>query len=116
MNRSSETWLPRLVVTPAFVLGFAFIYGLMLWNGVLSLTASHMLPNYEFVGLEQYTKLWAMDRWWLALKNLAIFGVGYVGGSMLIGVFLAVLLDQKIRAEGALCAPFTCTRWRCPSL
>ena len=102
MNRSSETWLPRLVVTPAFVLGFAFIYGLMLWNGVLSLTASHMLPNYEFVGLEQYTKLWAMDRWWLALKNLAIFGVGYVGGSMLIGVFLAVLLDQKIRAEGAL--------------
>ena len=31
-----------------------FIYGLMAWNGYLSLSASRMLPNYEFVGLEQY--------------------------------------------------------------
>ena len=102
MSRSFEDLLPRVVVAPAFVLGFAFIYGLMLWNGVLSVTASRMLPNYEFVGLTQYAKLWEMDRWWVALKNLAIFGIGYVGGSMVIGVFLAVLLDQKIRAEGAL--------------
>jgi glucose/mannose transport system permease protein len=102
MSRSFEDLLPRIVVAPAFVLGFAFIYGLMLWNGALSVTASRMLPNYEFVGLAQYEKLWEMDRWWVALKNLAIFGFGYVGGSMAIGVFLAVLLDQKIRAEGAL--------------
>jgi glucose/mannose transport system permease protein len=102
MTRSLETLVPRLVVAPAFVLGFAFIYGLMLWNGVLSVSASRMLPNYEYVGLEQYAKLWELDRWWVALKNLAIFGVGYVGGAMAIGVFLAILLDQKIRAEGAL--------------
>ena len=102
MKNSSDNWLPRLVVAPAFVLGFAFIYGLMVWNGVLSLSASRMLPNYEWVGLAQYDKLWEMDRWWVALKNLGIFGAGYVGGSLLIGVLLAVLLDQKIRAEGAL--------------
>ena len=102
MKNSFENWLPRLVVAPAFVLGFAFIYGLMVWNGLLSLSASRMLPNYEWVGLMQYDKLWAMDRWWLALQNLAIFGGGYVLGSLAIGVLLAVLLDQKIRAEGAL--------------
>lgn len=100
MKNSFETWLPRLVVTPAFVLGFAFIYGLMVWNGVLSLTASRMLPNYEWAGLAQYERLWEMDRWWVALKNLAIFGIGYVAGAMALGVFLAVLLDQKVRAEG----------------
>jgi glucose/mannose transport system permease protein len=82
------------------LLGFAFIYGFMIWNGVLSVTASRMLPNYELVGLAQYAKLWEMDRWWVALKNLAIFGIGYVGGAMALGVFLAVLLDQKVRAEG----------------
>lgn len=97
-----EDWLPKLVLAPGVVLGFAFIYGLMIWNGVLSLSASRMLPNYEFVGLAQYARLWEMDRWWVALKNLLIFGVGYVGGSMLIGVLLAIFLDQKIRAEGAL--------------
>ena len=99
---SAEAWLPKLVLAPGVVLGFAFIYGLMLWNGVLSVSASRMLPNYEFVGLAQYARLFEMDRWWVALKNLLVFGVGYVGGSLLLGLTLAILLDQKIRAEGAL--------------
>jgi glucose/mannose transport system permease protein len=89
-----------LVLAPAFVLGLAFIYGFMIWNGALSVTASRMLPNYEFVGWLQYERLWAMERWWVALKNLAIFGVLYVGVSMALGVFLAILLDQKVRGEG----------------
>ena len=101
--KSFENLLPKLVIAPGFVLGFAFIYGLMIWNGVLSMTGSRMLPNYEnFVGLEQYAQLWSMDRWYVALKNLGIFSVLYVGGSMLVGMVLAIFLDQKIRAEGWL--------------
>ncbi len=99
-SRSFDTLLPKLVLAPAFVLGLAFIYGFMVWNGLLSVTASRMLPNYELVGLAQYERLFAMDRWWVALKNLAIFGVLYVGLSMAIGIFLAILLDQKVRGEG----------------
>jgi glucose/mannose transport system permease protein len=103
MSRTLESALPKLVVAPAFVLGFAFIYGLMAWNGVLSMTASRMLPNYEeFVGLDQYVRLWESERWWTAMKNLGIFSVLYVGGSMAIGMALAILLDQKVRAEGFL--------------
>ena len=101
--KSFENLLPKLVIAPGFVLGFAFIYGLMIWNGVLSMTGSRMLPNYEnFVGLDQYAALWEMDRWYVALKNLGIFSVLYVGGSMLVGMVLAIFLDQKIRAEGTL--------------
>jgi glucose/mannose transport system permease protein len=102
MSRTFESNLPKLVIAPGFVLGFAFIYGFMIWNGILSVSASRMLPNYEFVGLEQYARLFEMDRWWVALKNLGIFGALYVGGAMALGVFLAILLDQKIRADGAL--------------
>ncbi len=103
MLRSPESLLPKLVVAPAFVLGFAFIYGLMIWNGVLSVTASRMLPNYDqFVGLEQYRRLFEMDRWWVALKNLGIFSVLYVGGALSLGLTLAIFLDQKVRAEGFL--------------
>jgi glucose/mannose transport system permease protein len=43
-----------------------------------------------------------MDRWYVALKNLGIFSVLYVGGSMAVGMVLAIFLDQKIRAEGVL--------------
>lgn len=100
MPKTLDNLLPKLVLAPAFVLGLAFIYGFMVWNGLLSVTASRMLPNYELVGLAQYERLWEMDRWWVALKNLAIFGVLYVGVSMALGVFLAVLLDQKVRGEG----------------
>ena len=101
--KSLENLVPKLVIAPAFLLGLTFIYGFMIWNGVLSVTNSRMLPNYdEFVGLEQYARLWDMDRWYVALKNLGIFSVLYVGGSMAVGVVLAIFLDQKVRAEGVL--------------
>ncbi len=103
MSRAFESVLPKLVIAPAFVLGFAFIYGFMVWNGVLSVTGSRMLPNYdEFVGLAQYQQLFGMDRWWVAMTNLGIFSVLYVGLAMLIGMTLAIFLDQKVRFEGAL--------------
>jgi glucose/mannose transport system permease protein len=95
-------WLPKLVVAPSFVVGLAFVYGLMAWNGVLSVSASRILPNYEFVGLEQYVRLWESERFRVALANMAIFGGLFIGGAMAIGLLLAVLLDQKIRAEGVL--------------
>src|SRR5579862_7562627 len=91
-------WLPKLVVAPSFVLSFFFIYGLIAWNGYLSLSASHLLPNYDFVGLQNYTDLFENDRFHVALVNMAIFGFLFIGGSMVLGLFLAILLDQKIRA------------------
>jgi len=103
MPSSARTlWLPKLVIAPSFALSLLFIYGLMAWNGVLSLSASRMLPNYEFVGLAQYEALFESERWWVALRNLGIFGGLFVGGGMALGLLLAILLDQKIRLEGLL--------------
>lgn len=95
-------WLPKLVVAPTFLVSFLFIYGLMAWNGYLSLSASRLLPNYTFVGLDQYRALFDNERWWLALTNLGIFGALFIGGAMAVGLLLAILLDQKIRGEGVL--------------
>jgi len=95
-------WMPRLVLAPSFTLAFIFIYGLIAWNGVLSVSASRMLPNYEFVGLAQYVTLFESERWLVALKNLGIFSVLFIGVGLGLGLLLAILLDQKIRAEGAL--------------
>jgi len=66
------------------------------------MTKSKLLPRYEFEGLYQYAKLWNMPRWYVALENLFVFSGLFILICMLIGVFLAVLLDQKIRAEGPL--------------
>ena len=95
-------WMPRLAVAPGFALSFAFIYGLIAWNGVLSFSASRLLPNYEWVGLAQYVALFESERWIVALTNLGIFSALFIGVGLALGLFLAILLDQKIRAEGAL--------------
>lgn len=100
--RPPQPWLPKLVLAPSFLLSFLFIYGLIAWNGYLSVSASRLLPNYEFIGLQQYTTLFESERWWVALQNLGIFGVLFIGVGMALGLFLAILLDQKIRAEGLL--------------
>jgi len=97
-----QSWLPRLVVAPSFLVSLLFIYGLMAWNGWLSLSASRLLPNYEWAGLANYEALFEMERWWLALRNLGVFGTLFIGGAMALGLLMAILLDQKVRAEGML--------------
>ncbi|MBW0147362.1 carbohydrate ABC transporter permease [Marinobacter arenosus] len=97
-----QRWLPKLVVAPTFLLIGVGIYGYMLWTGVLSFTSSSFLPTYDFVGFDQYAKLMANDRWLTASRNLAIFGGMFIAICLLIGVLLAIFLDQRIRQEGAI--------------
>jgi glucose/mannose transport system permease protein len=62
-----------------------------------------MLPRFDrWEGFDNYARVWSHPRWEVAVENFAIFGVLYIGGTLLIGLTLAILLDQKIRAEGAL--------------
>ena len=102
MKFSFQEWLPRIVVAPIFLLSLTFIYGLMIWNGYLSLSASRMLPSYEFIGLKNYFDLFASDRFRVAMTNIVVFALLYVSGTIALGVCLAIMLDQKIRAEGVL--------------
>ncbi|MGB7483082.1 MAG: sugar ABC transporter permease [Castellaniella sp.] len=94
--------MPRIALSPSIVIMLLFIYGYMLWTVVLSLTPSRLLPRYEYAGLSQYVALFANERWWLSLKNLLIFGSLFVGLCLLMGLLLAIFLDQKVRAEGAI--------------
>jgi glucose/mannose transport system permease protein len=94
--------LPRIVVAPSFLIILIFVYGFIAYTGYLSLTNSKMLPSYTLVGFENYVKLWRLPHWWRAFANLWIFGGLYIIVCSVIGLGLAILLDQKIRAEGVL--------------
>ncbi|UDF28152.1 UNVERIFIED_ORG: sugar ABC transporter permease [Roseateles sp. XES5] len=94
--------LPKLVLAPSFLIVLVFVYGFIAYTGFLSLTDSKMLPSYNFVGLSNYSKLWALPHWWRAISNLAIFASLYIVICSVLGLALAILLDQKIRAEGIL--------------
>ena len=94
--------LPKIVLAPSFLIILVFVYGFIVYTVVLSLTDSKMLPSYNFVGLLNYSRLWALPHWWRAISNLAIFASLYIVICSVIGLFLAILLDQKIRGEGFL--------------
>ena len=97
-----QDWLPRIVVAPSLAVSLFFVYGFMLWTFVLSLTSSRMLPSYDFIGFAQYARLMENERWWVASTNLVVFGGLFVGLCLLLGIVLAILLDQRIRQEGVL--------------
>lgn len=97
-----EIALPKIVLGPTLLCGLVFIYGFILWTAWLSFTESRLLPRYNFAGLVQYIALFDNERWWTALKNLGIFGGLFVGVCLALGLLLAILLDQRIRAEGFL--------------
>ena len=94
--------LPKIVISPSFAVILWFVYGFVLWTFYISLTKSRMLPRYEFWGIDQHFRLWSNPRWFIAVENLLIFTVLFVGICILIGILLSILLDQKIRAEGFL--------------
>ena len=94
--------LPKLVLAPTFVITLFFVYGFILWTTFLSFTKSRFMPVTALDGIRPYQRLWANSNWWTALENLAIFAVLYIGLATLIGLLLAILLDQKIRGEGVL--------------
>ncbi|MFT6926809.1 MAG: glucose/mannose transport system permease protein [Psychromonas sp.] len=101
-RQSLGDFIPKLVVAPTFVAAVVFIYGFMLLNAWLSFSSSRMLPKYDWAGTIQYEKLFANDRWWVAAENLLLFGALFIGICLLLGLFLAIFLDQKIRTEGAI--------------
>lgn len=97
-----EATLPKIVLGPTLLASLIFVYGFIAWTAILSFTKSRLLPNYEFVGLAQYITLFENERWWVALGNLCVFGGLFVFICLATGLILAILLDQKIRAEGWL--------------
>jgi glucose/mannose transport system permease protein len=98
----AQDWLPKLVLAPSLAVTLLFVYGFILFTVVLSFTASKMLPRYDFVGFANYAKLFALEHWWTAIGNIAIFATLYIGICTAIGLVLAIFLDQKIRGEGVL--------------
>ena len=97
--RLSPRAVSKLALSPIVVLMAAAIYGFISWTVVISMTASKVLPKYEFVGFDQYQRLWATPRWIVAVENVFIFSVLFITVTIALGLFLAILVDQKVKGE-----------------
>jgi glucose/mannose transport system permease protein len=105
MPRRLRQWGPGLLLlSPSLIVLAVFVYGLIGWTANLSLQDKHnALPSEGFVGLDNYTNLFTndiSDRFTHSLKNLAVFTVVFIVGTLVMGVLWAVLLERGARAEG----------------
>ena len=97
--RQLITWAALLPMALTVLIAYL---GTVLWSLKVSMSNSRTFPSDEFVGLAQYERLFNNDRWLLSLENLALYGVLFIVSCMVIGFLLAVFIDQKVSAEGAL--------------
>jgi len=97
-----EKNLPKIVLAPTTIVMIVCMYGFIAWTGLLSLTKSRMMPQWEFVGLDQYVRLFNNPRWDVAVVNLFIFLILFILIALVLGLLLAIFLDQKIRNEGVI--------------
>jgi glucose/mannose transport system permease protein len=94
--------LPKFVIAPSLAITLFVVYGFMLWTGWISFTTSRVMPNNEWAGFDQYFRVWRNPLWHIAVSNIFVFAGLFISFSVVIGLLLAVLLDQRIRFEGVL--------------
>ncbi|MFC6016140.1 carbohydrate ABC transporter permease [Plantactinospora solaniradicis] len=101
IRRLREYALFLAFVAPNFLLIGIFSYWPVVYNAYLSLTEWDMIaPVKRFVGLDNYVDLFTGDEFVGVLGTTAYFMVGVVGGSLVLGLAVAVLLNQRLRGRG----------------
>ncbi len=104
--RSRRDWGEYLTflafVVPNLVLLGVFSYWPLVQNISLSFTDWDMIsPDKRFVGLANWISVLTSTRFWQIVLNTAVFTVGSVGVTLVLGLMLALLLNQSLRFRDA---------------
>lgn len=96
---TKDDLVARTVLLPTVLLTMVFVYGFIIFTIYISFTDSKLMPSFGWIGLTNYIKLFKLDHWHIALKNMAIFGVLYIGISTIFGLLMAILIDLNKFSE-----------------
>lgn len=90
-----------LLISPSIVAIGVFVYGLIFWNVRVAVSGRHdEISPYRFDKGENFVDLWSDPSWPGAVRHALLFTAVFVGGALLLGWFLAFLMDKGIRGEG----------------
>jgi glucose/mannose transport system permease protein len=87
------------VATAPLAIPAAYVLGFTAWTTWISFTPSTLMPKNIWIGVENYRFILASRNWDIAFRNILIYGLTFVSLTTVIGFLLAVLIDQRIRAE-----------------
>jgi glucose/mannose transport system permease protein len=97
----NEQLLSVALLLPSIIAVAIFVYGFIGWSVRVSLSRWKGLnPDFTWVGLKQYAALFHNDpRFIIDIRNTGMFTVLFIVGCLVIGLGLAILLDQKLKGE-----------------
>ena len=96
----SDTFWAIVVISPSVLAVLVFIYAFILWTVYISvINWNDVAPNFTFVGLQNFVRLFQKPRFITDLRNTAVFSIFFLAQCLGIGLLLAILLDQKIKGE-----------------
>lgn len=101
--RERREWLLfALLIGPNLLLFAVFTYWPLLYNFYLSFVRWNFLrPRRPFVGLENYIDVFTSARFWTIVANTLAFTIWSVGLTLVLGLALALLLNQPLRGRNA---------------
>lgn len=101
MSKDKDRFLNILLISPSILALLIFVYGFIGWSVRVSLSKwKGLTADYTWNGLKNYIDLFADQRFAVDVRNTLLFTGVFVIGSLLLGFFLAVMLDQGLRGEG----------------
>lgn len=96
MRQFGGRWAPYLYVAPIVVLAGALLYytvGFAVWA---SLTDWNGLTRMDFIGLDNYERLFGDRTFYIALRNTLVFMVATVFLQTVLGLLIAVIAKERM--------------------
>ena len=101
----ANRFTPYMFMAPAaIIMLIALMYPLayMIWGSFRDWDPSQTIGEAEFVGLQNYIKLWGDPNFWESMTVTLTFAFFVVTFELVLGVGLALLLDRNIRGMSML--------------
>jgi glucose/mannose transport system permease protein len=96
----NETLLAIFLLAPSVIAVGIFVYGFIGWSVRVSMSQwKGLMPDYTFAGLSQYFYLFHDPRFMIDVRNTVVFTIGFIAGCLILGLGLAILLDQRLKGE-----------------
>lgn len=99
-------WHAWIFILPALLGLFVFRLGPIFFSLFMSFTHWDIFSPPEWVGFSNYAEMFSDPTFWTMLKNTFIFSGIYVPSVMVIGLVLAVLVNQKLHGVNTFRAIF----------
>lgn len=89
-----------LFILPVLILFGIFTFGPALWGFNISLHDYKLVGESPFIGFQNYGRVIGDPLFWNAFKNTIIFALVVIPGQIILGLFFAFLMTEKIKGRG----------------